>query len=47
MFNFEKTLRLAVLILMAAMLSACLGNTADEEEEDIDPNPGELSLIHI
>ncbi len=43
MFNFEKTLRLAVLILMAAMLSACLGNTADEEEEDIDPNPGELT----
>lgn len=42
MINFKFVLRSVFYIMAPVILTACLGNTAEENEEDIDPNPGRV-----
>ncbi len=43
MINFKITLRSAFFVIAPFILTACLGNTAEEKKEDVNPNPGELT----
>lgn len=43
MFDIKNFLRLLIGILVTLSLNGCLGNTAEEKEDEVDPNPGELT----
>ena len=43
MLGFKNTLVSALFMMAPIMLTACLGNTAEEKKEEVNPNPGELT----
>ena len=43
MINFKIVLRSVFIVLVPLILTACLGNTAEDKKEDVNPNPGELT----
>ena len=43
MIKFKMFLRAFVILMAPMILTACLGNSAEKDEEEVDPNPGELT----